>query len=149
MKKTIIQILKEDSGWTFIETLIVIGIVIILTGSVGFMGMKYIDKARIVSTRSEIQALSMALDSYYLDNGKYPSEDQGLKALWERPTLEPVPKSWTGPYVNKNDFTDAWDNAYEYNVPGESGLPYAISSLGSDGYPGGEDNAQDINSWEG
>ena len=113
------------------------------------MGMKYIDRAKIVSTRSEIQAIGMALDSYYLDNGKYPTEDQGLKSLWERPSLEPVPKNWTGPYVNKEDFNDAWDNSYVYDVPGESGLPYSISSLGSDGYPGGDGNAQDINSWEG
>jgi len=148
MKAIFKNLFTDEAGWTFVETLIVIGIVIILTGSVGFMGLKYLEKAKIVSTRSEIQALSMALDSYYLDNGKYPTEDQGLKSLWVRPTLEPVPKQWSGPYVNKDDFLDAWGNKYNYQLPGEEGLPYSITSLGSDGYPGGEGNEKDINSWE-
>ncbi|MDC7220186.1 MAG: type II secretion system major pseudopilin GspG [Spirochaetales bacterium] len=138
----------KEEGWTFIETLIVIGIVIILTGSISFMGMKYLEKAKVVSAKTEIQALSMALESYYLDNGAYPSEDQGLEALWEKPTLSPVPDSWDGPYVSKNDFFDPWQTDYVYQNPGEYDLPFTISSYGSDAYPGGEDKASDINSWE-
>lgn len=148
MRNILRRFWKDDAGITFVETLMAIGIGIILSGTLGFMGLRYLDRAKVVSTRSEIQALSMALDSYYLDNGRYPTEDQGLKALWERPSLEPAPQYWSGPYVNKNDFTDSWDNDYEFNVPGESGLPYSLTSLGSDGYPGGEGNAQDIHSWE-
>ena len=148
MKNKLEGILTDDSGWTFIETLIVIGIVIILTGSVSFMGIKYLEKAKVVSARSEIQALSIALESYYLDTGSYPTEEQGLAALWEAPTLSPVPKNWDGPYVNKNDFNDPWNNTYLYKNPGENSLPFTLSSLGADGYEGGEDNAGDINSWE-
>lgn len=149
MIKFINKLMHNEEGWTFVETLIVIGIVVILTGSVGFMGMKYLERAKVVSARSEIQALSMALDSYYLDNGKYPSSDQGLKSLWQKPHIEPVPENWIGPYVNKNDFEDPWGNEYIYEIPGESGLPYSIESYGSDGFAGGEGNAQDVKSWEG
>ena len=140
---------RARGGWTFIESIIVITIVLILTGAVGVAGVRYVDRARASGTLSEISALGLALDSYYLDNGVYPTAEQGLGALWAAPSLPPVPKGWAGPYVSKNDFSDAWDREYLYAVPGPQGLAYSIRSLGADGAEGGEGKDADINSWEG
>ncbi len=142
------QLLRDESGWTFIETLIVISIVLILTSTVGFMAFRYVGKAKVVAARTQIENLSMALDTYYMDNQRYPSEDQGIAALWEKPILEPVPKNWDGPYLKKSVKKDPWDNPYEYIVPGPNGLPYGIRSFGADGNPGGEGDNKDISSWE-
>ena len=79
-----------EGGWTFIETIVVIGIILILTSSVGFMAFRYLEKAKVVSARSQIETLALALDAYYLDCGRYPTAEQGLSALWEKPVLEPV-----------------------------------------------------------
>ena len=146
--KKIRALLKNEDGWTFVETLIVISIVLILTSTVGFMGFRYVGKAKIVAARTQIANFSMALDTYFMDNMRYPIEEQGLVSLWEKPILEPVPKDWAGPYLKKSLAKDPWENDYEYAVPGPHGLPYGISSLGSDGMTGGEGDDRDITSWE-
>jgi general secretion pathway protein G len=138
-----------EAGWTFMETLIVIGIVLILTSSVGVMAIRYLDKARSVSARSQIETYALALDAYYLDCGAYPANGQGLGALWEKPDLEPIPRLWNGPYVNKPVTADPWGNLYEYAVPGPNGLPFALRSFGADGTLGGEGKDGDVVSWEG
>ena len=145
--KKIKALMKNEDGWTFVETLIVISIVLILTSTVGFMAFRYVGKAKIVAAKTQIENLSMALDTYFMDNMRYPIEEQGLASLWEKPILEPVPKNWDGPYLKKNLTKDPWENDYEYIVPGPNGLPYGISSLGADGNPGGEGDDRDINSW--
>ena len=137
-----------SEGWTFIETLIVMAIVLVLTASVGFSAIKQLDKARIVTVKSQLESFSIALDSFYMDNGFYPSTDQGLEALWQKPTGNPEPKNWNGPYLSKQIPLDPWGNNYIYNVPGENGLPYGIISYGKDGMEGGEGNDQDITTWE-
>ncbi|MDL2228716.1 type II secretion system major pseudopilin GspG [Treponema sp. OttesenSCG-928-L16] len=136
-----------DGGWTFMETLIVIAIVLILTSSVGYMAIQYLDKARVASARSQIDSFSIALEAYYIDCGNYPSKEQGLGALWEKPSMEPVSRNWNGPYLYKDIPLDPWGYEYEYTVPGPNGLPYGIRSLGSDGREGGEKYAADIASW--
>lgn len=130
------------------EVLIVIAIVLILTSSVGFMAFRYIDKARQVTARSQIETFSMALQTYALDCRGYPTKDQGLEALWSKPVLEPVPSGWNGPYVDKKIGQDPWGNAYEYALPGPNGLPFALRSWGADGREGGEGNDRDVSSWE-
>jgi len=129
-------------GWTFVETLIVIGIILILTSTVGFMAFRYVDKARLVAARNQIEELSMALHSYYMDCKQYPSPQQGLDALWEKPVLEPVPLEWSGPYLSKKLSADPWGRPYKYNVPGPNGLPFGIVSLGAGGVEGGDGNIQ-------
>ena len=138
---------RED-GWTFIETIIVIGIILILTSSVGFMAYRYIDRAKQAAAQNQIETIALALNAYMLDCGRYPTEEQGLSALWEKPHLEPVPSGWAGPYVGKKIPLDPWGKPYEYTAPGPNGLPFAVTSYGADGAAGGEGNAQDISSWE-
>ncbi len=137
----------RDSGWTFLETLIVIAIVLILTSSVGFMAIQYLDKARVATARSQIDSFCIALESYYIDCGRYPSNEQGLAALWQKPTVEPVSNNWSGPYMYKKVPKDPWGYDYEYLVPGQNGLPYSIRAFGADGREGGEGKDADITSW--
>lgn len=136
--------LKKDDGWSFMETLIVISIVLILTTSVGFMGMKSLEKARRASVISQIDSLCIALEAFYIDTGSYPTKEQGLSALRIKPQVEPISTFWNGPYLYKEVPKDSWGNAFEYIVPGKDGSPYGILSFGADGKEGGED---DITSW--
>jgi len=131
-----------------VEVLVVIAIVLILTSGVGFMAFRSIAKSRQVTARSQVETLALALDAYALDCLRYPPTEQGLDALWARPTAEPVPDRWDGPYVTKKVTADPWGQPYEYREPGPDGLPFAIRSFGADGREGGEGNDRDISSWE-
>lgn len=119
-----------------------------LSSAVGFTAFRYVGQARQVSARSQIESYSLALTSYYLDSGVFPSKEQGLWALYERPVSPPVPAHWNGPYVDKRPGKDPWGNDWVYNIPAANGLPFEIISLGADGFPGGEDQDADIVSWE-
>lgn len=142
------DIFEDEGGWTFIETIIVIGIILILTSTVGFVGYKYLDKAKQVTARNQIDTFAIALNNYMFDAQDYPTEEQGLEALWEKPSLSPVPEDWDGPYIDKPVPDDPWGNAYEYQAPGPHGLPFGIISYGADGSKGGEGKNGDIASWE-
>ncbi len=145
-KKKILRNFEE--GWTFVETLIVIAIVLILTSTVGFMAFRYLDRARIVTARSQIESFSLALNSYFFDNKKFPDQEQGLSSLWEKPSSGAVPTDWSGPYIEKPVPDDPWGNSYEYINPGPGGLPFGIRSFGADGFEGGEGDDADIVTWE-
>ncbi|MGH7545707.1 MAG: type II secretion system major pseudopilin GspG [Gemmatimonadota bacterium] len=93
--------------------------------------------------------LAAALDLYRLDNGAYPTTEQGLSALWQKPATDPLPANWRGPYSRKSIPADPWGNAYVYRQPGtESPLGYDLLSYGADARPGGEEEAKDLKSWE-
>jgi general secretion pathway protein G len=136
---------NSEAGWTFIETIIVIGIILILTSSVGFMAVKYIDKAKIVTTKNQIETLALAVEAFYFDCGHYPQDAQGLNALWEKPGG--ASEAWNGPYISKPVPKDPWGNEYEYTVPGYNSMPFGIRSFGADGLEGGAGNDADICSW--
>jgi general secretion pathway protein G len=141
-------ILKSDKGFTFIETIVTITIILILSAAVGFSAIKYVEKAKIAACRNQIETFRLALQSYFLDCGNYPTETQSLGALWERPTLSPVPASWNGPYVDRQIPKDPWGNDFVYKNPGEKNLPFTITSYGADGKAGGEDANAEIRSWD-
>ena len=130
------------------EVLIVIAIILILTSAVGFMAFRYVEKARQVTARNQIETIALALDAYAMDCKQYPTVEQGLEALWTRPTADPVPAGWGGPYVTKRITGDPWGNPYHYAVPGPNGLPFGLQSWGADGREGGEGNDKDLLSWE-
>jgi general secretion pathway protein G len=137
-----------QGGWTFVETLIVIGIILILSSSVGFMAVKYLDRAKTVTARSQIETFGLSLEAYFLDCGAYPSAAEGLSALWENPGAGGALGLWNGPYLSKPVPKDPWGNDYEYTVPGRGGSRYGIRSFGGDGIEGGAGNDADICSWE-
>ena len=138
----------KDDGFTFIETIISMAIILILTLAVGFSAVKYMDNARITKVRKEMDSFKKGLEAYYMDTGVFPTKAQGLNSLWEKPYFYPVPKNWSGPYIDSKVPSDPWGNDYIYNIPGYNNLPYEIISLGADGEEGGEGSGKDIISWD-
>jgi general secretion pathway protein G len=138
---------RNDGGWTFLETLIAIVIVVTLTGTVGIVGSKLVSQARRIAARSQIESYKVALNAYAMDCGTVPTEAQGLAALWRKPVLEPVPHRWNGPYVSGEISTDPWGRPYVYSVPGPEGLAFSIVSFGADGRRGGQGSEADVVSW--
>jgi len=140
--------LKTDKGFTFIETIITVSIIVILSAVVGFSALRYVERARTASCRSQMEIFRLSLQSYYLDCGQYPTEAQGLPALWEKPIMSPVPDRWDGPYTDRRIPKDPWGNDYIYRNPGENNLPFSIMSYGADGRSGGDGSNADIRSWD-
>jgi general secretion pathway protein G len=138
----------KDPGFTFMETIIVLTIILILSAGVGFSAVKYIERAKVAACKNQIETFRLSLQSYYLDCGAYPTDAQGLPALWEKPIVAPVPPLWNGPYLDRKLPNDPWGNAYRYKNPGEKNLPFTIASYGADGLEGGEGQNADILSWE-
>ncbi len=143
------QLLRTaDDGFTFIETLIVLALTVILSAGIGISSIQYIEKAKRLAAQTQIETFRIALQTWYLDCSAYPSTEQGLDALFVKPLLSPVPEKWNGPYLDKKTPDDPWGHTYEYRAPGPDGLPYAIESRGADGREGGTGHDEDIYSWK-
>lgn len=147
-RKPLLDIDQPDAGWTFIETIVVIAIVVLLTSTVAFTASRYIEQARRARVRIQLEGISLALHAYYLDNNTYPTEGQGLAALWQRPVLHPSPDTWSGPYLDGPPPDDPWGSPYEYSRPGPNGLPFEVRSFGADGLRGGSREAADVSTAE-
>lgn len=141
--------LRGSSGFSLIELMVVVIILGILAMYIGPKLMGRTEQAKEVQTRVQIEGLETALKLYKLDNGVYPTTEQGLQALVERPDAENVMQNWRkGGYLEKGKVPkDPWGNEFIYLSPGIQG-DYDITSYGADGVPGGEDENKDINSWE-
>lgn len=137
-----------DEGWTFVEAIVVIAIIVLLTGTVAFTAVRYVERARRASAQIQIESIGLALQAYYLDTGGFPTDSQGVGSLWEQPVLAPIPELWAGPYVDRPIGNDPWGWPFDYRVPGPGGVPYEILCYGSDGLPGGDGNATDISSFQ-
>lgn len=133
-------------GFTMVEILLVVIIIGILAAMVVPNIAGRGDQARITAARSDIEtSLASALDLYELDNGRYPSTEQGLRALIEKPSTAPVPRNWNGPYLKKKTVPkDPWGVEYVYAAPGvHDNNGYDLSSYGPDGV----ESEDDIVSW--
>lgn len=138
---------RKQGGFTLIEIMVVIVILGILAALVVPRVMSRPDEARAVAAKQDINAMNQALKLYRLDNTRYPSTEQGLKALSEKPTAAPLPKNWKpGGYLERLPM-DPWGNPYQYASPGTHG-EIDIWSLGADGEPGGEGVDGDIGNWQ-
>ncbi|MCM8767611.1 MAG: type II secretion system major pseudopilin GspG [Candidatus Omnitrophica bacterium] len=137
-------------GFTFIELMVVIIILGLLAMLVFPSFLKRVDDAKITAAKVQIKSLESALRLFYLDNGFYPSTEQGLKALIEKPTSGRIPQKWReGGYLDKPSIPkDPWNNDYIYLSPGRNGEDYEIISYGRDGKEGGEGPDADISSSE-
>lgn len=136
----------RGGGFTLIEVMVVVAILAILAAVVVPRVMDEPAKARRAKAAQDIRAIESALDLYKLDNFRYPSTDQGLRALVERPTSSPQPKNYKeGGYLRQMP-ADPWGNSYQYLNPGEHG-EVDIYSFGADGVPGGQDQNADIGNW--
>jgi len=141
--------LTNRGGFTLIEIMVVIVILAMLAAFVGPKLMGRTDDAKIKTTGIQLKGLESALKLYKLDNGSYPSTEQGLGALVAKPTVGVIPKSYKeGGYLEgKAVPKDAWGNDYLYVSPGEHG-DYDLFSYGSDGAKGGDGKNADITSWD-
>lgn len=138
--------LRRPCGFTLIEVMVVVVILGILAAIVVPRIMSRPDEARIAKAKQDIRTLESALNLYKLDNYVYPSTEQGLEALVQKPTGEPVPRNWKeGGYIDRLP-KDPWGNPYQYLNPGVHGA-IDIYSLGADGRPGGEGIDADIGNW--
>ena len=135
--------MHRQTGMTLIEIMMVVVIIGILVAVIVPNVIGYDDDARIAAQRMEIRTIGNALDMYRLDNGQYPSTDQGLEALVSKPSGFPEPRNWgPDPYLRKYPM-DQWDNEYVYINEGRT---YQLMSLGADGAEGGEGVDADIRS---
>lgn len=137
----------KSRGFTLLEVLVVVAILGILAALVVPRIMDRPDEAKRVAAKADIGALQQALKLYRLDNGFYPSTDQGLQALVQRPTTQPTPNNWKqGGYLERLP-QDPWGGDYQYLSPGVHG-EIDIFSFGADRARGGEGNNADIGNWE-
>jgi general secretion pathway protein G len=140
----------REKGFTLIEIMVVVIILGLLAGLVLPRILGQEEKARVEAAKVQIRALEGALDAFKLDNGFYPSTDQGLDALIKKPETGRIPSKWReGGYLKPARIPkDPWGKDYGYISPGSEGREYEIISYGADGEPGGEGNNADIESWK-
>ena len=134
-------------GFTLIEIMVVIVILGILAALIVPKVLERPDEARVIAAKSDIAAIMQALKFYRLDNQRYPTTEQGLNALVEKPTVAPLPPNWKNNGYLERLPKDPWGHNYQYLNPGLRG-EVDVFSLGRDGQPGGAGVDSDIGSWE-
>ncbi len=137
---------KRQSGFTIIEILVVIVILGILATTVTVSVIGYTDEAKITRARFDIGELEKSLELYKIQNGHYPTTEQGLNALVNRPASQPVPRNWKKDGYIKRLEKDPWGNDYQYLQPGVRSA-VDVFSYGADGRPGGDEDNADIGNW--
>jgi general secretion pathway protein G len=138
---------RRASAFTLVEVLVVIVILGILAALVVPRVLERPDEARVIAAKNDIAAIMQALKLYRLDNGRYPTTDQGLAALVARPTQPPAPPNWKPNGYLERLPKDPWGSAYQYLNPGLRG-EIDVFSYGADGQPGGTGFDADIGSWD-
>ena len=135
---------RSGKGFTLVEILVVIIIIGLLAALVGPKLFGKVSVAKLKAAKAQIELFGTALDALRLDVGRYPTTEEGLKALREKPSGM---EAWKGPYLPKEIPLDPWGKAYHYKSPGEHG-DYDLVSYGLDGAEGGEGENQDVVSWK-
>ena len=137
--------MRRSTGFTLVEIMVVVVILGILAVLIVPRVLGRSDEARQAAARHDIATIMQSLKLYRLDNGRYPTNDQGLQALVTKPTSAPAPSNWK-PYLDKLP-KDPWGNTYQYLSPGVHG-EVDVFSLGADNQPGGTGADLDIGSWQ-
>jgi len=135
---------RREEGFTLVEILIVVIIIGLLAALVGPKLFGKVSGAKLKAAKAQIELFGTALDTFRLDLGRYPTAEEGLKALREKPSGT---EGWQGPYLPKEIPVDPWGRPYVYKSPGDHG-DYDLLSYGLDGAEGGEAENQDIVSWK-
>jgi general secretion pathway protein G len=135
---------QGQEGFTLVEILVVITIIGLIMGLVGPRVLNYLGQSKAKTAAIQIESFSSSLDLYFLDNGRYPTTNEGLTALVKRPSGAPA---WNGPYLKGAVVpADPWGNPYLYRSPGQHG-PYDIMSKGPSGQEGGTGDTAAVTSW--
>ncbi len=141
---------QRSEGFTLIEIMAVVLIIGMLSGIVGFAVFQQVDKARVVTARAQIDRLESSLELYSMDNGRFPSTEQGLEALIHKPSGSPEPANYqSGGYLKGGELPkDPWGFDFQYESPGvNNDRSFDLWSLGKDGETGGEELDADIGNW--
>ena len=135
---------RRDCGITLIELLVVMVIIAMFATLVGARLFRNVERARQTTAKAQIAEFESVLDTFRLDLGRYPTNEEGLQALRSRPSgLE----RWDGPYLRKDVPLDPWGHPYVYRIPGQHG-DFDLLSLGVDGQEGGDGESVDIVNWK-
>ena len=137
--------LQMQRGFTLIELMVVLLIIGVLAALIVPSVLERADDARVTAAKTDVTNLMQALKLYRLDNQRYPTAEQGLQALLNKPTVAPVPNNWKN-YLDQLP-KDPWGNPYVYLNPGIKG-EVDVMSYGADGQPGGEGKNADLGSWQ-
>ncbi|WP_363352159.1 type II secretion system major pseudopilin GspG [Methylocystis echinoides] len=125
--------LSRRAGFTLVEMLVVLAIIGSIVGLVGPRVLNYLSESRVKTAQIQMENIASALDLFYLDAGRYPTTEEGLTALVQRPAAI---SSWSGPYLKGNAVPqDPWGHPYLYRAPGRNG-PYDVASMGPEGREG-------------
>ena len=141
---------RSRHGFTLIEIMAVVLIMGLLAGIVGVAVFGQLDSARVGTTATQMKQIESALAFYQMENGRFPTTEQGLSALVRKPTIGPEPRNWRpGGYLQGGQVPlDAWGNPYQYQYPGTNNpQAFDLWSFGADGTPGGEDTDAEIGNW--
>lgn len=133
-----------NHGFTLMELLIVLTIIGLLAALAGPALYQRMKNAKHSTAKAQIENFVTALDSYFVDMERYPSAQEGLRALVKAPAAS---KKWQGPYLKKDIPLDPWGRDYVYRTPGKNG-PFDVLTLGADGRPGGEGEDRDLDNWQ-
>ena len=137
--------IRRSAGFTLVEIMVVVVILGVLAVLIVPRVVGRTEEARGAAAKHDISAIMQSLKLYRLDNGRYPTNEQGLQALVTKPQAGPAPSNWR-PYLDKLP-KDPWGNTYQYLNPGVHG-EIDVFTLGADGQPGGTGADQDIGSWQ-
>jgi general secretion pathway protein G len=139
----------RNQAFTLIEIMAVVLIIGMLSSIVGFAVFRQVDKARVVTARAQIDRLESSLELYAMDNGRFPTTEQGLDALIREPASAPEPPNYQpGGYLKGELPLDPWGNEFMYESPGTNNPgSFDLWSLGKDGATGGEALDSDIGNW--
>lgn len=132
------------AGFTLLELMVVLLILALLASIAAPQVMKHLSKAKTETAKIQVDALTASVNFFQLDTGRFPTDDEGLKVLLEKPSSE---SRWDGPYLQKRDsIVDPWGQSYGYRRPGQH-RDFDIYTLGSDGKEGGDGDARDVGNW--
>lgn len=132
---------RAQRGFSLLEIMITLTIIALIATLVGPRLMSALDRSKTTAARVQAKALKSAADSFRLDVGQYPSSEQGLQALVQRPADV---ETWRGPYLDTALPADPWGRPFVYVLPPEPDAPPRIGSYGADGQPGGAGSAEDV-----
>lgn len=135
---------NTHQGFTLIEMLVVLVIIGMLAGLVGPKLFGRVDSSKVKTAEVQVKMFKGALETFRLDVGRFPTQEEGLLVLNQAPAEERAHAHWHGPYLDQDVPLDPWGNPYQYSLPGANGQPFALYSLGGDGKRGGEGIDADV-----